>query len=826
MKERLQSLMLGAALIFAGGLPVLAAPIAPGHQAGITASGSRASDLGAGLTRPADTNSMSARNTNQQPTLPPARKAVKTAADSDINYDDLFFSIARFNGGYESYEISYYDMVYSDNTGYNIPIQKGDSFHIQSRDGKVLFSTHETVEITPENNVCEYELWTMDAGWNGFYAVSDIEGLYRISVEFEGTKAKVSFGQVCQPDENRELYLRGSFNGWGSPEDWKFTRDAATGLYHLNDKAFEGSVEFKIATDDWRAQYSSNYHYPDNTLQPNVPCELTFGIDLDPNLSANLNGTYDITLDPSVPSVLFEEKRGDTPAINYGEFAFVCGGISKVAWSMAPTEVLNQYVARNIPLGPDSYFYLYDWTNAFVLFGGNSFVTPDQTAELYYWTPESGEPYVYFMGCDGFDGLYDVTIDFDGTIAKLQFEKTGDLVFNPETVQLHEQSYGGMSLPAEVEGHTAIYKNITLHDYNGYGFVFGDYRTGRTFGAATDEVVITPDNLRAEIIGEGVVYYVMVNDLDGEYDIALKYNEDFTAATMTLSKSDLSQEEFYAQYSGDLYLYGNCTRWEHGVPEYKMTCVEPGIFEWSGEELIYGFGFSAGTENSVDLSTGYSLDFRSPYDSDQEPVIVGMPYPVVAGYGYSFGFENYGIVSNPKLVLNLRDMTLLVTQEEDPATYLNVVLENGASFSMSANPGEEREVSISTNDPYWGIFGYNLYGYGWDVYLDGGPVPVLNLTLVLEGPTELLCYLKYTGECKVLNGTVGVVEFDNEVTITRVPDGVEIRNVGVGEQVAVYTLSGQLITLATAQSDSLTVNLQKGETYIVRVGSVAAKVLM
>lgn len=872
----------------------------------------------------------------------------------------------------------------------------------------------------------------------------------------------VSGEGVERPDISPDLYLVGDFTDWSFLPDYRMTRNPDTGVYTLKSVSLsEGQHSFKISSSDWEYQYGSASY--SEIMSPGEVYHVMYGEHgsnfLAQDIFGDFDGTYDVTLDPNELTLLFTKTGPATSSINYSDFSFRCGGQYKYEYPIEATDVENRYIVHNVPMTDYCYFYLfsyngYQYYQYYALGSEEPPVTPDDTATLHYFDYYSGMDYLWYLGCDGFDGLYDVTIDFNGEDAELTFKRTGDLIFDPRQVVLvnynpTDETYWSLGFPAMTDGHTAIYKNICLsgEEY----FFFSDIPSGKSFGQSSEDIqTLSPDNMSIDVLLDGPTSIIPVTGFEGVYDLTLVYNEDFSRATATLSSQVLP--DVVTAYEGDLYIVGAGNDWLCGDPAYKMTCLEPGLYEWTGDRLDTNFKFNGGdwdgmfpgTDIYIDLG-GYSypsyLDLipGEPYNltlrgndirfaddietlenvvvtldlremtllvtGEQEvpkldldnmvmyipdhgtysgtttengvaytniPFYPGYSYVLFACEGTNFGWpENLDglhvvtdespstlIVRNPEAFVSctldglynvlvefndtqtegtmtvirvgdhpafdLSEMYLLNSNdeyyeptvegegivyhnvrvepqmgfalgsvqdvfgwteldvenvpwitEENPETvlysesmandgqlyyafaymegifdvyvtfnadfteatmrfekigeiyaYLNVTIENGTKFTVRSQFGASEYIRVSTNDPFWGFSG--LSENGEEVTYDNLMPELYGYVNIPEDSNlDLVFFTEYLGECKVLEGTVGAeVTFDNDVIITRVAEGVEIRNLEQGEEIAVYTLGGQMVTLVKAQNDSMTINLEKGQAFIVRAGSVAAKVVM
>lgn len=84
----------------------------------------------------------------------------------------------------------------------------------------------------------------------------------------------------------------------------------------------------------------------------------------------------------------------------------------------------------------------------------------------------------------------------------------------------------------------------------------------------------------------------------------------------------------------------------------------------------------------------------------------------------------------------------------------------------------------------------------------------------------------YDGDLDVADELTGIDSVDDTNVSVNIVDGkVEISNLTVGDNIAVYSLGGLLVTTHTASSDGITLSLEKG-TYVILINKSAVKVIL
>lgn len=668
-------------------------------------------------------------------------------------------------------------------------------------------------------------------------------------------------------------------------------------------------------------------------------------------LKSELDGLYNVILDFSTDSVLLHVE-----SLNYGTFKFQFGDDMRTL-PLEPTEESDKYSLTAIHLTPGVRFALInDDRQYFAADSGNPIIISDSDldCELRYW--DGSQDWYADYAYSTLDGYYDIIIRFDNDKAFLSFEKGDDIDFDLRALKLkvHDiKRYPLLYYPTEVNDFTAVYKGIELHDGER---ILLESEQGTDFGLRS-LTSITPEN--KEVTMEDSYSYYLPISIDGTYDISVTFNKEYSEAYMVFNEPEMPQEVKF--YEGDLYLVGDVNHWKPDDEKYHMTCVEPGIYEWNGDMLSSGFRIDGGSGNHYFPNTNLYLSLGSIYDDIIDPcenreklLEINTPYQIkiggqqiYLGNKNDFQFREGDYIKNVRVILNLHDMTLLVTGDHciapidlttvkvmltDKSTshsitptpqltaeglafenirldgtyyqfisasdartgtstyallpwgyypeittgnleidvyssryyqeamvwvqvclkgvytmfvtfnedytrasvryekvaelesYINISMENGYTHSISGAYGEVTEVSVATNDEYWGIAGYTING---EVVMFENLQPTCKQVLTFgAADTHIVYHTEYLGECKAIAGTTGTVEFDNAITITKIPDGVEIRNIEVGEEIAVYTLGGHLVGLFKATDPEMTIRLENNQSFIVRAGKVAAKVMM
>ncbi|MDE6027272.1 MAG: hypothetical protein K2G23_04325 [Muribaculaceae bacterium] len=153
---------------------------------------------------------------------------------------------------------------------------------------------------------------------------------------------------------------------------------------------------------------------------------------------------------------------------------------------------------------------------------------------------------------------------------------------------------------------------------------------------------------------------------------------------------------------------------------------------------------------------------------------------------------------------------------------VNVAVSDGTSFGYKVAFGAETEFNIALADDYWKLTSYSLNGTKYDI---ADPSASYKCEFTAKSKNDYMFFAEYAGILEVVENS-GVAALENKVTITVSDDTVEIRGIEIGTSVAVYTLGGQTIMARIAADEVMSIRLDKGQTYVVRAGEAAVKVIL
>ena len=145
----------------------------------------------------------------------------------------------------------------------------------------------------------------------------------------------------------------------------------------------------------------------------------------------------------------------------------------------------------------------------------------------------------------------------------------------------------------------------------------------------------------------------------------------------------------------------------------------------------------------------------------------------------------------------------------------------GAKFGFQTKNHEPALFALFLDEEYWNIDSMEVNGV---VYEHDYPNLIFNHEI--NGETEYLIRVSYKGELAFVDSTTGVVELENAAKIYVADGKVNIENLNVGDEIVVYNTGGQIISRYVAQSTSLSISLDRGQVYVVRAGTAAAKVML
>ncbi len=761
------------------------------------------------------------------------------------------------------------------------------------------------------------------------------DGIYRF--KFDKETAQLLIEETAGPSMNYSNFYFNVSTGGGEWEEHYFQSSGSS--YDIIGLTLTRGTEFVLSSD-----YEGVFASPQmgaKITDDNLSCVLDhFAADaavMRFSTVLDIDGAYDIHVEyqGSKAYVTFTQHPVHVdPEIDYSSFYFQWGNQNGefLATPLVATEDPNVYKVSEVTL-PVFFRYLLVSANNELFAADNSdnnTFEDNFTSQLDYfngtqdWTP--------YYSAGGASGVYDVTVTFAGTTATLNFKRLRDVTLSSDkVVMIKDQS---VLSPDKIDGNTLTFTDVYFSGNS--GFYFYDLTSGREYGDPDGYIdPITPENLTA-IVKPNAVYVVDVNGLTGAYDITVTFNEDFSEAEVTFTKVETPDE--ISQYEGDLYLTGSFNDWADGAPYFKMTCIEPGVYEWTGDitmtdpELKFEFKINAGNWNSYFPGTDTSIILGAVSNGELR---LGTPF------GLTFGGDNISVkgspiaIKNAKVTLNLADMNLVMTGEaeyapmnpeyfyfytgeghvyhadiisEDEIVYRNVdftddplfviqtpsgffgatdpnefrvaspdqavtlynslyhnyevyysevqfsgtydvrvklnadqteailtfespdhgpstlevVIENGVSFKLNGEYGLTAGVTVSTNDEFWGISGYTFED---QTVTFNEPVPSFYEVFFFMGKEKVLCHTEYLGECEILGIDNSVAEFGNNVSIERTAEGVAIHNVEIGTDIVVYTAGGQVVKMTQADSTEMNIRLEPGQVYIVRAGQVAVKVM-
>lgn len=260
----------------------------------------------------------------------------------------------------------------------------------------------------------------------------------------------------------------------------------------------------------------------------------------------------------------------------------------------------------------------------------------------------------------------------------------------------------------------------------------------------------------------------------------------------------------------------NGHNWELAAEDCKFEYKGDGIYEWSGEKLSDEFKINDGSWDNDKYNIG----------SDGKRLVFGEPYRyLIGGNTANIEFEGFTAVVNPKVTLNTMDRTIIV--EGEKKTEGPIIDENYARFTVKTKNGpssisivpKDTKTYVSIDlDEYWKIS---------SVSVNGTEMTAENLTEEPFNVNEDLTVeveVAYAAEIEWLDENSGIANFDNSDLTIRVDSGkIIIENLTGGEEVALYSLAGQIIDRQISKSDSITIIPMPG-IYVVRVNNNAVKV--
>lgn len=341
--------------------------------------------------------------------------------------------------------------------------------------------------------------------------------------------------------------------------------------------------------------------------------------------------------------------------------------------------------------------------------------------------------------------------------------------------------------------------------------------------------------------------YATFDFTDGLYDVTLDYNDDYTAATVSFAKAAVPEE--IATYTGDLYMFGEFSQGIIATPEYKFTCLQPGLYEWKGEVIDTEFRIM-GTDQVIP-GTSYKPIFGAPMYTDIAPLTTDTESLIqMNGLFFNLPDAMYEI-QNPVVTLDLRTLTIKVTGDY---TRHNINLEDlrfitsdynsTAPTSVTGNVVEFQNIDLTNINGF--VLDYRNKISFANSSSEGPIVSEDNLEVTLDAQPSNQSYFVSTdlnGPYTVsvsLNDTqtvatvkfikydpsavIGIGDSESAVQLTRFASGITIENLAEGAEIAVYSIDGSIIGRYTATGEKMNIGLPQKGIYIVRTGNSTFKV--
>ena len=509
---------------------------------------------------------------------------------------------------------------------------------------------------------------------------------------------------------------------------------------------------------------------------------------------------------------------------------------------------------KEVRMRPGDYFMLQSFDDGAMFYAkGETKITDDNlTCELYYYSPAE-EMWDASYGLSDVRGYYDISVDFDGKKATLTFTKAKELGFTPAYGVLNTKE-GASASPYSTDGNKVTYTDLTID--GDFAYYIQDINSGIQFGwAKEDETPATPENPSSTLV-VNPDFFALAKGLKGTYNVTIEYSEDFKSATVSFAEANVP--DLIANYTGDLYINGAISGLVYGVPEFKMTCKEPGIFEWSGEKLTSDFFIGNATPDTPLPDTDICIKFGANNFPEVQKLEPGVPVNLkMGGPSIYFGNENFTI-EKPHVTVNLKEMTLLV---EGTLVHPELKVDNIWLYTNGWDQQPQGEVvgnemlfkdiefdeNMESVNPYVHLENsYIIYNFGWPMadYQDKVTADKDNsvVTLPIITDSRELGFLKvnFKGvydiyisltedqmavKVRFVSKDDGVDDASEDmVKIARNSDGIVISGAEAGADISVYTVDGKRVYGAPAAGANVAVSLEKGALYIIRVADKAYKV--
>lgn len=588
-----------------------------------------------------------------------------------------------------------------------------------------------------------------------------------------------------------------------------------------NPITFEGGETFGIYDATWENMYTSAEAVTINDT--NLTCSLNYFSGTETwenlyNITVDLVGEYNVKVvyDGETATLTFVPVGGEAPAIDYANFIMLFqpyGGDEDSFPAMLEGEG-NEYKAEGVELNGFYMFMLVDMAaqmrNMFI---GDAVITDQNLSCTLNYVKlddldEDVDPEPEFPMLN-LSGTYDVTVVYDGTEATVTFVKVGGAALNYAdfTMILTDSEWNQIEVKLEGDGNEFMAEGVELT--NAYqSMVLADMSTGEPTAFFVGDVAFSEDNL------SGVLQYYnpMVDfssepawptiNLDGTYNVYVVYEGN--EANVTFEKQEQQGGE-----TSDFVLQLNSGMVRGDVAADGSVVYKNVRFDGETSFAIWDYFFDSHYYGSWDVEINdMNLSVVIPENFDWTPA-----WAVLTGY--------YDVTA--KFNDDMSEVAVTCVKVGGLKTSVNVTVEDGMSFSYAIDNFTDTEFTVATNDEYWGLNGYTLNG---EATTFNEPVATYTHTFTAENACDFVFTAQFLGECKFLDETTGMVEFDGSAVQIKIVNGrVEIENLTPGEEVVVYSVGGQIISSYEAHNTNMSIVLDKG-MYVVRAGKVAAKVAL
>lgn len=211
------------------------------------------------------------------------------------------------------------------------------------------------------------------------------------------------------------------------------------------------------------------------------------------------------------------------------------------------------------------------------------------------------------------------------------------------------------------------------------------------------------------------------------------------------------------------------------------------------------------------------IDYSSTFFDDSTPLQKGSQYRLTIPANTIVSPDD-NEVGNPEFVLNITG----VDKKNEEAIILHPVsikIDNHTTTAFTAPENKELTLTL-TPDDYWEID--TITDSGEDI---SGMFQNGKYTTTVTKPVSLEASLKYKGEL-FFTDTSGVAVIPDEgIKVWSENGNIIIDGLRGNEEIVIYTTSGIAIGKHTAVTDRLVIGADAPETYIIRIGESAVKIL-